>query len=270
LTCAECDTERPTREIVVLGVARTIIGECPNCAEQAEKAFAAENPHALRSLVEQASSVPEKFRNFTVKGHPNPGARRIGLTTLLHAPNPRERLLAIADWRTPTPEDRQRLRAAQKREVSGWKAFGLVGPVGTGKTGLTTAIMREMRNRGIPGHLVSATRLLERITDSFDRSATESKAEIVNPLLATPLLCLDDIDKVSGSRHTVRVLYDLIDSRSKDGLPVIITSNFGLDRLRSDVFSDYAATGEAIVDRLVEMAPSWHELTGPSLRLLTD
>lgn len=126
--------------------------------------------------------------------------------------------------------------------------YFLTGPVGVGKTHTAVAMMREsiIRNsnayriadlvRGIyDARFFPVTSLLMRIKDSFHPEASESEGEIIYQVTAPELIVLDDIGVEKVSDWTLQTLYTIIDTRSREQKPTIITSNLSLDEIAAKI-----------------------------------
>ena len=122
------------------------------------------------------------------------------------------------------------------------RGYFLTGPVGVGKTHTAVAMMREaiIRNsnayriadivRGIyDARFFPVTSLLMRIKDSFQSDPIESEGEIISQVTSPSLVVLDDIGAEKVSEWTLQTLYTIIDTRSREQRPMIITSNLSLD-----------------------------------------
>lgn len=108
----------------------------------------------------------------------------------------------------------------------------LWGEPGRGKTYAAAHAIRvaveSSRGSKLPAKLVSAKHLLDSIRDGFnggDRDALR-RAE------AVPLLALDDLGAERTTDWAIETLGSLIDARTAEGLPTIVTSNYSLGQLR--------------------------------------
>ena len=84
------------------------------------------------------------------------------------------------------------------------------------------------RGPKVPAKLVSARQLLDSIRDGFnggDRDALRRSE-------AVPLLALDDLGAERPTDWAIETLTGLIDARTAEGLPTIVTSNYSLGQLR--------------------------------------
>lgn len=139
----------------------------------------------------------------------------------------------------------------------------LWGEPGRGKTYAAAHAVRVAveRSRGAktPAKLVSAKRLLDSIREGFnggDRDALR-RAEVV------PLLALDDLGAERPTDWAIETLTGLIDARTAEGLPTIVTSNYSLGQLR-ELWG--GMPGARIASRLGG-ACERIEVTGPDRRL---
>ena len=139
----------------------------------------------------------------------------------------------------------------------------LWGEPGRGKTYAAAHAVRvaveSSRGSKLPAKLVSAKHLLDSIRDGFnggDRDALR-RAE------AVPLLALDDLGAERTTDWAIETLGSLIDARTAEGLPTIVTSNYSLGQLR-ELWG--GMPGARIASRLGG-ACERIEVTGPDRRL---
>lgn len=239
------------------------IWNCGTCGDAEVARLRSENPAALKRVVDELSIVPEEFVTARVNDHPNPAAKRVGRDYVIAMPKPQDELLALRDWRNVIPEHRGELLSVARVAVKGAPGLGLVGMIGRGKTGLACAILNALRDWGIPGIVVNVESLMRNIQGTYTRGAAPLSS-ILDPLFRIPLLVLDDMDKVTGSRDQLLKLYGLINTRKESRLPLIFTSKLSPNEMIRGPLANVGSVGEDIIDRLVQMAPDWKQLENPS------
>jgi hypothetical protein len=138
--------------------------------------------------VEAAAGVPESYRGFTRAGWQ-------------------------AHFRRPWP-------AALERWAGSPHWIALWGPPGNGKTGLATVLLAEHLQTGRRGRWVSGPALARQIRHDFTASD-----DVLNPLLVTPLLVLDEPLAGPKADWYLEVLGLLTRARDERGLPTLVTSD---------------------------------------------
>lgn len=117
-------------------------------------------------------------------------------------------------------------RAVEKWLASPGDGLFITGPVGTGKTHLAAAIVRCRLERGRRAVFYRTAEFFAAIRESYDRNTGERA--VVDPLLTTPFLVLDDLGAGSLSDHERRFTLELLDRRGNAFLPTVCTSNWTL------------------------------------------
>lgn len=128
------------------------------------------------------------------------------------------------------------------------------GDCGCGKTHLVCAIANALRDKGVKCVFTTFEDMLLKIRDSYSGDGA-SDMSIRNEYKKTPLLILDDLAKERATEFSTSVLFDLINYRYENMLPMIITANHDRDALiqRLTAQQGDATKAEAIVSRLYEM-----------------
>ncbi len=157
---------------------------------------------------------------------------------------------------------------------------------GVGKTHLAGAIAHRVLDRwqgtpaGCPVRFISEPELLLQITATYnytleEKQFRESEADIINRLIAVPLLIIDDVGKrkVADLRFVQRIHFSIIDGRYKRLKPVVLTANLdseGLGRYLGGINpagQDLSGGDEATLDRLIEMCGGeFDKMDGKSYR----
>ena len=140
----------------------------------------------------------------------------------------------------------------------------LYGPPGTGKTFLAFCIANELLDNLIPVIAISSINLLSRIKETYNTWGNEGETEIINSLKNAGLLVLDDLGSENNTAWAKEKIYEIIDSRYRDGKPCIITTNLTREGLKKRLTGDDGIP--RTYDRIIEMCCPV-EMGGGSRRL---
>jgi DNA replication protein DnaC len=100
------------------------------------------------------------------------------------------------------------------------------GTVGTGKTHLSLAVIRELRLRyGAETLFVDFRDLLTKIKDTFDGNKVRTEQEILRPVLETEVLVLDELGAARATDWTFDKVEHIINTRYNASGATIITTN---------------------------------------------
>lgn len=166
---------------------------------------------------------------------------------------------------TFTQDDRQELKVSDtcQRYVSSWEEMKennvgmlLYGSVGTGKSFYASCIGHELLDRCTTVAATNLPRLLNLL-----QSARE-KQTLLDRLSSYELLILDDLGVERDSTFALEQVYNIVDARTRSGLPLIVTTNLALEEMEKPTSMQYAR----IYDRVFEMCPIRIKLTGESRR----
>ena len=118
----------------------------------------------------------------------------------------------------------------------------LNGPVGTGKSYAAAVIANELLERKVHVVMTSFIKILKDV-GTFDDS---ERLELIKN---AKLLIIDDLGAERGTDYAIEKVYDIIDSRYRNGKPVILTTNLSIEQMKSCEDIRYSR----IYDRIFEM-----------------
>jgi DNA replication protein DnaC len=102
----------------------------------------------------------------------------------------------------------------------------LSGVVGSGKTYLAAAIVRERVEHGSAASFRRMSELYTALRESFHTNVSE--AEVLRPYLSAPLIVLDDLGAGGLSDFERRSTLEILDQRQNAMRPTIVTTNWEL------------------------------------------
>ena len=138
-----------------------------------------------------------------------------------------------------------------RKYVDNWEKFqetasGLLlwGNVGTGKSFIAGCIANALLDKGVPVIMTNFARLLNKLTDMYsgDRNA------YIDSFKRYPLMIIDDLGIERNSEFAREQVFSVIDSRYRSQLPMIVTTNLSLKKLKNP--EDMARA--RIYDRVLE------------------
>lgn len=130
---------------------------------------------------------------------------------------------------------------SEKRGPTPW----LVGPPGTGKTHLASAMVNYViRERGLSAAIHSARDIVRMLRASWGKkSAEKTEEEVLDDLASLGLLVIDEVGVGFGSESEAVQLFDVIDLRYRYESPTVLVSNLTAAEIK-------AALGDRSFDRL--------------------
>lgn len=136
----------------------------------------------------------------------------------------------------------------------------LMGERGTGKTHLAAAIANQLLEQLTTVIFQPVPKLIKRIQSTYRRGSEEQERDIIAALTTCDLLILDDVGAEKWSENREETLYNIVDERYRQLLPIIFTTNCSMDELEEQI-------GSRSYDRLLEVcrfvrmeAESWRVL----------
>ena len=122
------------------------------------------------------------------------------------------------------------------------KGLLLYGGVGTGKTYIACMIANALIDKGYPVLVTNFARVLSTLQGTFD------KQEYLDSLNQFKLLIIDDLGIERDTGYAKEQVFNIIDSRYRAGLPMIVTTNLTIQKLATE--GDLA--DKRVYDRILE------------------
>lgn len=115
--------------------------------------------------------------------------------------------------------------------VSAGLGLVLWGKPGTGKTMISTLLMKQILEQGLDGHFATFAEVLDRFTAGWDKDT--SKTWFDRRIRSAGVLVIDDIGKEHPGRNTVAItaLDHVLRERVANDRPTIITSNMAMSEI---------------------------------------
>lgn len=200
LHCTKCGGARQTR-ITVPMVGERVVGIICECMKEEQAALA------------RREEEEEKERKRKV----------CFAETNMHSWNFRN-----SDGKNPQLEE------AMKRYVQNFtqlkkegKGLLLYGTVGNGKTYMAACVANALIDEGYKVLMTNFASLTNEIQGMWD-----GKQQYINSLNHYSLLIIDDLGAERKSEFMQEMVFNIIDSRYRSGLPMIITTNLSIDELK--------------------------------------
>lgn len=108
------------------------------------------------------------------------------------------------------------------------KGLLLYGTVGTGKTFTAACIANALIDKGYPCLVTNFARLINTISGMYD-----GKQEYIDGLNRFSLLVIDDLASEADTEYRNEIIFNVIDSRYRAGLPMIITTNLTGEEMKN-------------------------------------
>jgi DNA replication protein DnaC len=128
-----------------------------------------------------------------------------------------------------------------------------MGPVGTGKTHLSTAILRGLIEKGIPCLFCEFGALLKEIQNSYNPVSQTSELKVLLPVYETEVLVLDELGAVKPTDWVKDTMMQIIGSRYNSRRLTIFTTNYADARLAPSEETLEDRIGVRLRSRLYEM-----------------
>lgn len=106
----------------------------------------------------------------------------------------------------------------------------LFGPVGTGKTFAAAEVTNALIDKGVPCLMTNFTRIAQTLFN------VQNKQEYLDSLNEFDLLVLDDLATENNTDYMKSMMFQIIDSRYRANLPMIVTTNVSPKDSHDDLF----------------------------------
>lgn len=220
LYCGKCNTKKQTR-INVLGKEKT-----PYCLCKCE-ADKRDREEEERRRIE----FQQRIKEYRRVGFPESDMEH---WTFANADDPNDKIIAAA---------RKYVDNFSEFREKG-KGLLLFGTVGTGKTYAAACIANALIDKGYPVMMTNFARIANTVGGMW-----EGKQEYYDSLNRFPLLILDDLAAERKTEYMSEIVFNVIDSRYRAGLPLIVTTNLTSEELKHPSDISYQRT----FSRLLEM-----------------
>ena len=125
------------------------------------------------------------------------------------------------------------------------KGLVLMGDTGTGKTYAAACIVNALIDQGYPCMITSLSREINTVQGMYD-----GKQDHIDSLNKYSLLVLDDVGVEGATPFRMEMIYNIIDTRYRSGLPLIVTTNIPWQELSR---ADVELPKKRIYSRILEM-----------------
>ena len=102
----------------------------------------------------------------------------------------------------------------------------LMGPCGVGKTHLAVAALRELMVRGHNARFYDYREMLKELQASYDPDHPISEMGVLNPVLKTEVLLIDDIGASKPSQWALDTIGHILNKRYNDNRVTLLTTNY--------------------------------------------
>ena len=146
--------------------------------------------------------------------------------------------------------ENEQITKAMKRYVDNFpelkrqgKGLLLYGSVGRGKTYAACEVANALIDKGYSVLVTNFSRVLNTLQSTFE------KQEYIDSLNKFALLVIDDLGIERSTEFAKEQVYNIIDSRYRAGLPMIITTNLSIDKIKNPTDIENGRIYDRIIER---------------------
>ncbi|MCX6004741.1 MAG: ATP-binding protein [Chloroflexi bacterium] len=146
----------------------------------------------------------------------------------------------------------------------------LVGPVGSGKTHLASAVANYRISRGYPVFYITVADLLDHLRSAFSPNSEVQYDELFEQVKESPLLILDNLNTSTTTAWAKGKLDQLLEFRFNSKLPTLITTSTSIEEFSNDYAGHINDTDVSKVLVLKKEASGLQNLDSLDLELLKN
>jgi DNA replication protein DnaC len=148
------------------------------------------------------------------------------------------------------------------REIESEHGLLLMGPCGVGKTHLAVSALKEIVLRGHRGLFYDYRELLKAIQDSYNPESQSTEMSVLEPVLETELLVLDDVGSSKPSLWALETVGHILNTRYNEKRVTLLTTNF----LDGDAAEGATSPGRVAPTRSAVLDDSLTDRVGKRIR----
>jgi DNA replication protein DnaC len=148
------------------------------------------------------------------------------------------------------------------REIESDHGLLLMGPCGVGKTHLAVSALKEIVLRGHRGLFYDYRELLKAIQDSYNPESQSTEMSVLEPVLETELLVLDDVGSSKPSLWALETVGYILNTRYNEKRVTLLTTNF----LDGDAAEGATSPGRVAPTRSAVLDDSLTDRVGKRIR----
>ncbi len=143
-------------------------------------------------------------------------------------------LIGLREWQADSLEIAFKTARGYAASLKGWLV--LQGGYGCGKTHLAAAIANYAVGMGVPTLFLTVPDLLDTLRFAYDAENT-SFEERFDDIRSAPLLVLDDFGTQNATAWAQEKLFQIVNYRYINQLPLVITTNVSIDEIEDRISS---------------------------------